>query len=86
MLSKVRGYLSSNITEEERKVLNIFEKTFLCYIIEDKDALALKELIANKEANLATMRNNMKLGYICPTTNDFIRYLSSIYLLFIVSI
>jgi Zn-dependent oligopeptidase len=73
MLGKVRDYLSdSSISEEQRKVLSIFERTFQCYIIEDNSAVELKERIGKLEGDLARERNLMNLGYISPETNTFV--------------
>ncbi|KAI9206249.1 oligoendopeptidase [Polychytrium aggregatum] len=65
MLHKVREFLKlADLSKEDEKTLKIFERTFLCYIIEDPEALALRDQIGVLEAELATARNNMELGYI----------------------
>ena len=60
------------MTLDEKKILQCFEKTFLCYIIEDADALALKARINDLEAELAQSRNKMTLGYTNPTDGSFV--------------
>lgn len=66
-LAKVREILQQEgLSEDEKKVLQIFEKTFLCYIIEDQTSLELKNTINSMEATLANDRNNLELGYIEP--------------------
>lgn len=65
MLQKVRQLIaSSQVSDEEMKVLKCFEKTFLCYIIEDPTAVVMKDDILSKEAELGEYRNLMNLGYI----------------------
>jgi Zn-dependent oligopeptidase len=67
MLQQVRELQSSaEMTEEQKKILACFEKTLLCYIIEDPAAIALKERINELEATLAEHRNRMQLGYTAP--------------------
>ncbi|KAI8846674.1 metalloendopeptidase [Chytridium lagenaria] len=72
MLERVREHLKrSDLTAEQRKVLAIFERTFLCYIIQDQDALALRNQINELEAELAQARNKMQLGYVDPVTKEY---------------
>ena len=64
MLVKVREMMAiPSISEEHLKVLKIFEKTFLCYIIEDPNAKRIKDETMELEANLAQSRNFLSLGY-----------------------
>ena len=62
-LAQTRELLSStDITDEERKTLKIFERTFGCYIMESADALKLRETCMQIEGTLEDSRNKMKLG------------------------
>lgn len=70
-LHLVRNYLQSDaLSEEQAKVLKIFEKTMLCYIIEDPKVMEQKNKINELEAELGSKRNQMALGYINPETNE----------------
>lgn len=60
------------ISEEQMKVLKIFEKTFLCYIIEDPNAKKIKVETMELEANLAQSRNFLALGYT-SASGEFIK-------------
>lgn len=62
-----------NIINEQIKILKCFEKTLLCYIIEDQNAIEIKERILRLEAELSESRNHMNLGYIHPSTGEFIK-------------
>lgn len=53
-----------NITLEQETILSCFEKTLLCYIIEDSNAVELKAKINQLESELAEERNHMPLQYI----------------------
>ncbi|KAF5828250.1 oligoendopeptidase [Dunaliella salina] len=57
---------AEGLNEEQRKVLAIMEKTFKCYITEDPKAKELKEKLNKLEADLASARNGMALGYKEP--------------------
>lgn len=73
-LSQVRKFLTSEaVSEDSKKVLRCFERTFLCYIIEDKAALELKETIGRLESELATSRNSMDLGYVSPDDGSLVK-------------
>ncbi len=64
MLEQVRAMMASpEVTPEQLKVLQIFEKTFLCYIIEDPEAKRIKDETMEIEADLAQSRNFLSLGY-----------------------
>jgi len=76
MLQKVRDMLQTDLIDEHRKVLGIFEKTFSCYILENPDAASIKKDIGRLEADLANSRNHMDLGYLEPVTNMFTKYSS----------
>jgi oligoendopeptidase F len=70
VLEQVQKFLkSSEITDEERKILLIFERTFKCYIIQDPKAKEIKLKIDQLEAELQEERKNMKLGY--TVNNEF---------------
>ncbi|KAJ3111583.1 hypothetical protein HDU96_005547 [Phlyctochytrium bullatum] len=72
MLDRVKELLKRpDLTAEQRKVLAIFERTFKCYIIQDKSALEIRSKINELEAALAESRNKMQLGYVDPTTKEF---------------
>ena len=65
LLNRVREFKAkSDITEEQNAVLECFEKTLQCYIIEDSNAVELKARINDLESELAEDRNHMSLGYI----------------------
>lgn len=59
-----------DLSEEQRKVLSVLERTFNCYITEDPVAVQLKEKLNEAEAKLAASRNTMKLGYTDPDTSE----------------
>lgn len=67
LLHRVRELKTqSDITSEQEAVLACFEKTLLCYIVEDPSAVELKATINTLESELAAARNHMPLHY----TND----------------
>jgi hypothetical protein len=73
VLDKVREMLQrDSLTPEQTTILNCFETTLKCYIIEDPAALELKEIIARLESELAQARNKMQLGYV-DTNGQFIK-------------
>lgn len=57
-----------DLSSEQRKVLEVLERTFSCYITEDPAAVSLKEKLDEAEARLAQARNTMNLGYTDPAT------------------
>ena len=62
-LAQTREYLaSSDLTDEERKTLKMFERTFGCYIMENPEGLVLREQCMKIEGTLEAARNKMKLG------------------------
>lgn len=64
VLEKVRSVLKQpDITSDQEKILKCFEKTLLCYIVEDPAVVELKNKINVLEAELACDRNQMELGY-----------------------
>jgi oligoendopeptidase F len=69
MLEKVQNLLKGDLTAEERKTLNCFERTFKCYIIQDPKAKEIKSKIDKLEAELEQARKHMKLGY--TVNNEF---------------
>ncbi|WIA33193.1 hypothetical protein OEZ86_006339 [Tetradesmus obliquus] len=60
-----------DLSEEQRKVLGVLERTFGCYITEDPAAAALKARLNEAEAALAEARNTMQLGYSDPESGAF---------------
>lgn len=79
ILLQVREYLQQhsnnliNLTNEQIKIFQCIEKTFLCYILEDPQAVELKNEILKLESELAESRNHMTLGYTHPITGEFIK-------------
>lgn len=62
-LAQTREYLaSSDLTDDERKTLKMFERTFGCYIMENPEGLVLREQCMKIEGTLEAARNKMKLG------------------------
>ncbi len=73
LLLQVREMMKvPSITEEQMKVLKIFEKTFLCYIIEDANAKKIKDETMELEAALGQSRNFLELGYT-SATGEFVK-------------
>ena len=56
------------LTPEERTTLDIFERTFGCYIMESNDARRLREDATNIEGTLEAARNTMRLGATIDNT------------------
>lgn len=64
LLSQVREFKAQpDITTEQEAILACFEKTLMCYIIEDPSAVSLRETINTLESELAEDRNHMLLQY-----------------------
>ena len=64
LLNRVREFKTQpDLTTEQGAVLACFEKTLLCYIVEDESAVALKETINTLETELAEDRNHLSLQY-----------------------
>ena len=62
-LEQTRALLASGeVTDDERKTLTMFERTFGCYIMESADALKLREECMKIEGTLEDSRNKMTLG------------------------
>eukprot|EP00878_Enallax_costatus_P001069 GHUV01001206.1.p1 GENE.GHUV01001206.1~~GHUV01001206.1.p1 ORF type:complete len:671 (+),score=225.42 GHUV01001206.1:78-2090(+) len=61
----------SDLSAEQRKVLQVLERTFKCYITEDPAAGSLKEKLNDAEAKLAQARNTMNLGYTDVESGSF---------------
>jgi len=59
------------VTPEQMDVLDIFERTFLCYMMESTEAEALRDKSTELEGVLEAGRRNMKLGYTDPKTGKF---------------
>lgn len=57
------GPQEPGLSEQQRHVLTVMERTFACYIIEKPEAKAIKERLNELEAELAAHRNAMPLGY-----------------------
>jgi len=53
---------SADLSDEDRKTLKIFERTFGCYIMESEVALQLREQCTKTEGALEDARNKMSLG------------------------
>eukprot|EP00798_Chlamydomonas_sp_ICE-L_P006884 gene6884-30858_t len=68
------------LSEEQKKVLSIMERTFKTYIIEDPMAKDLKEKLNTLEAELSAARNDMALGYSDPTAGGEFKKASSVQL------
>ena len=58
-------------SDEQRKTLQIFEKTLGCYIMESAQALSHREAATALESEIEAARNQMKLGYDDPSTGSF---------------
>lgn len=80
-LKAVREKLQNQeLTPEQRKILQIFERTFQCYIIEDPAAVELKDRLNTLEAQLAEARNELALGYNDPQAGGEFKKASSVQL------
>eukprot|EP01063_Lacrimia_lanifica_P016002 TRINITY_DN22630_c0_g1_i1.p1 TRINITY_DN22630_c0_g1~~TRINITY_DN22630_c0_g1_i1.p1 ORF type:complete len:633 (+),score=226.34 TRINITY_DN22630_c0_g1_i1:33-1931(+) len=72
-LTTVRAMLKEEgVSETQKSVLQIMERTLLCYMMETEDAAKLKEQTVAKESVLEERRNGMKLGYTDPKTGEFV--------------
>lgn len=68
LLTQTKTFLALlDLSDEQRKLLNIFAKTFGCYIVENADAKAIREQLTQLEAELAQSRNRMSLGTVFRT-------------------
>ncbi|KAJ3111647.1 hypothetical protein HK100_002621 [Physocladia obscura] len=73
MLARVQELLKrSDLSNDNRKTLLIFERTFKCYIITDPVGIAMREELNRLEAKLAENRRAMKLGYTDPVSGNFV--------------
>ncbi|KAJ3028000.1 UNVERIFIED_CONTAM: hypothetical protein HDU68_002682 [Siphonaria sp. JEL0065] len=73
MLQKVQELLKAkDLSPENEKTLKIFERTFKCYIITDKEGIAMREDLNRLEAKLAEDRRAFKLGYTDPVSKQFV--------------
>lgn len=54
---------SGEASPEQLKCLHIFERTFLCYIMESEEAAALRTSTMGAEGELEARRSTMSLGY-----------------------
>ncbi|KAK9843964.1 hypothetical protein WJX81_000584 [Elliptochloris bilobata] len=59
-------------SEEQAKVLRVLRRTFATYIAEDERVSAIKAKLNALEAQLATSRNGMRLGYTDPDSGEFV--------------
>lgn len=60
----VQKWVGSGIgTEEQKKTLGIFDRTFSCYLMKTVDATNLRSKITQLESELEEKRNKMTLGY-----------------------
>lgn len=53
---------SATLPTSQKKTLELFERTFSCYIMESEEAKRLREECTVIEGNLEQARNQMKLG------------------------
>lgn len=61
---KVQEYLAKGEgTEEQKKTLKIFDRTFSCYLMKSEAATTLRSKITQMESQLEEKRNKMSLGY-----------------------
>mmetsp|Transcript_36260 Transcript_36260/g.91287 ORF Transcript_36260/g.91287 Transcript_36260/m.91287 type:complete len:637 (-) Transcript_36260:178-2088(-) len=66
-LQETRRWLKSGIaSEEQTRVLKIFERTFGCYIMESSEAKDLREKSTKLEGEIASARGKMRLGAELP--------------------
>lgn len=66
-LDRARELLKApGATDEQKKVLSMFERTFKCYIMESDEAKKLREESMKTEGSLEAARNSMKLGADLP--------------------
>ncbi|KAI9353858.1 oligoendopeptidase [Obelidium mucronatum] len=73
LLARVQQLLAAGgLTPENEKTLKIFERTFKCYIITDKEGVAMREELNRLEAKLAEDRRAFKLGYKDPVSGTFV--------------
>ncbi|GAX73907.1 hypothetical protein CEUSTIGMA_g1357.t1 [Chlamydomonas eustigma] len=80
-LKEVRERMKdADLTPEQMKVLQIFERTFKCYIIEDLEAKNVKERLNTLEAELSESRNQLALGYKDPQADGEFKKCSSVQL------
>ena len=58
-LARTRELLSKSegLTEEQKKTLQLFERTFKCYIMENPEARSLREEATKIEGSLESARN-----------------------------
>tara|TARA_R110002096_G_scaffold408076_1_gene607111 strand:- start:29655 stop:31475 length:1821 start_codon:yes stop_codon:yes gene_type:complete len=72
-LSEVRDALATASTDEERTALAGWLRTLEAHSIESAEGRALAAEIIDMEGALARKRESMKLGYVDPTTGEFVR-------------
>lgn len=53
----------SDLTDEQRKTLTMFKRTFECYLMPNEEATKLREDTTATESKLEQKRNTMKLGF-----------------------
>eukprot|EP01065_Artemidia_motanka_P006153 TRINITY_DN13013_c0_g1_i1.p1 TRINITY_DN13013_c0_g1~~TRINITY_DN13013_c0_g1_i1.p1 ORF type:complete len:663 (+),score=219.50 TRINITY_DN13013_c0_g1_i1:126-1991(+) len=69
-LAAVRAQMGA-ASPDQKRVLEVMERTHKCYLIESDEGAALKEKIIDLESQLEELRNKMKLGYTDPSTGEF---------------
>ena len=72
-LTDVREALATANTDEERIALEGWVRTLEAHSIESAEGRALAAEIIDMEGALARKRESMKLGYVDPTSGEFVR-------------
>jgi len=68
---QVKEWMSSGKgSEDQKKVLRIFDRTFSCYLMSSEEATKLRERITQLEGDLEAKRNKMALGFQDPSGDD----------------
>jgi hypothetical protein len=62
----------TDLSEPQRRVLEVMKRTFDTYISPSAEAAALKAKLNELEAELSGKRNSMKLGLTKPSTSEFV--------------
>ena len=64
--------LLSSCSEDQAKTLNLFIRTFRCYQMPSTNSTTIRKNITEVEDQLSERRNVMKLGFVSPTSGDFV--------------
>ena len=71
-LAQIRTHLNSaDASDEQKRTLQIMERTFLCHVTESAEAERLKVECVALESKLAQKRDEMNIGYVDPATGEF---------------